>query len=46
MTRAEEKQIGARPYWVHVPAENLIAVYTDQINGKEEVYARTSLELK
>lgn len=36
-TRAVEREIGARPYWVHVPAMRLLAVYSDTINGKEEI---------
>ncbi len=38
---AEEREQGARPYWVHVPAENLLAVYSDRVNGTEVfVHAR------
>ncbi len=36
-TVAEEKAAGARPYWVHVRAKDLFAVYTDMIDGKEAV---------
>jgi hypothetical protein len=32
---AEEKAAGLRPYWVHIPAERLIAAYSDMINGRE-----------
>lgn len=40
-TIAVEKQIGARPYWVHIPAKRMLAVYSDVINGKEEfIHAR------
>jgi hypothetical protein len=40
-SRALEREIGARPYWVHVPAKRMLAVYSDVINGKEEfVHAR------
>lgn len=34
---AEEQQIGARPYWVAVPAERMLALYTDRENGQEIV---------
>lgn len=38
---AEEKQQGLRPYWVHIPAQRMLAVYTDVIRGKETfVHAR------
>lgn len=37
VTVAEEKRLGARPYWVHLPAEKLLAVYSDIVNGKEEI---------
>lgn len=36
-SRAEEKQAGFRPYWVHVSAERLVAVYSDVINGVEQI---------
>src|SRR6266700_811647 len=32
---AEEKAAGLRPYWVHIPADRLIAAYSDMIDGKE-----------
>lgn len=34
-TLAQERQMGARPYWVHVPADRLVAVYADFFNGEE-----------
>jgi hypothetical protein len=34
---AEEKAMGARPYWVHIPAKRMLAVYSDVIAGKEEI---------
>lgn len=41
LSQADEAKQGLRPYWVHIPAKNMIAVYTDTINGKEEfVHAR------
>jgi hypothetical protein len=40
-SRAVEKDMGARPYWVHVPAKRMLAVYSAVIAGKEEfVHAR------
>lgn len=36
-TQAEEKQAGVRPYWVSVPAESIIALYTETVAGKEIV---------
>jgi hypothetical protein len=32
---AEERAQGLRPYWVHVPATRLLAVYTDSVGGEE-----------
>ena len=34
-TVADEKRLGVRPYWVHVPAKRVIAVYSDTVSGKE-----------
>jgi hypothetical protein len=34
-TIADEKRLGVRPYWVHVPAKRVIAVYSDVTGGKE-----------
>jgi len=40
-TRADEARIGARPYWVHIPAPSMLAVYSDMIDGREAfVHAR------
>lgn len=36
-TIADEQDEGLRPYWVHIPAKNLIALYTEVVNGKETV---------
>lgn len=36
-TRADEAKAGARPYWVSVRAENILALYTDFVNGREVV---------
>lgn len=35
-TRAQEKAIGARPYWVYVAATKMLAAYTDIIDGEEQ----------
>src|SRR5215207_4686346 len=37
MTLADERRSGARPYWVQVPAQNLVAVRVALINGKTVV---------
>ena len=37
-TLADERNMGARPYWVSIPAEKMIAVYSDFIGGKELIY--------
>ncbi|WP_246704396.1 DUF4055 domain-containing protein [Rhizobium sp. P32RR-XVIII] len=34
-TQADEERIGARPYWVPVTAQNLIAAYSEMIGGVE-----------
>lgn len=40
-TKAEEATLGLRPYWVHVPAEQMLAAYSDMIDGKEQfIHAR------
>lgn len=33
-TRAEEKQIGARPYWVHVRAQNILQLLWRKVGGR------------
>lgn len=35
---ADERGMGARPYWVHVPPEKLLAVYSKFVNGTEVIY--------
>jgi len=46
-TKAMEEQLGARPYWVRVPAQSLIAVYSESIGGKETiVHARVREDAK
>ncbi|TGU44647.1 DUF4055 domain-containing protein [Mesorhizobium sp. M2D.F.Ca.ET.145.01.1.1] len=37
MTLADEKASGVRPYWLHVCADDIIALYTDIIDGVEKV---------
>lgn len=40
-TLADEREMNARPYWVHIPAERLLSVYSVFFAGKEHiVYAR------
>jgi hypothetical protein len=34
LTKEEEKKLGLRPYWVHVPIENLIGWKTEKYRGK------------
>jgi hypothetical protein len=36
-TRAEERAAGARPFFVHVPAESFLALYTRREGGREIV---------
>jgi hypothetical protein len=31
---AEEQQLGARPYWVHLPATSVLAAYGDVVRGQ------------
>lgn len=35
---SDEREMGARPYWVHIPAEKLLAVYSKFLNGKEIIF--------
>lgn len=40
-SRADEKRIGARPYWLHIPAKRMLAVYSGVVAGQEVfVHAR------
>ena len=42
-SRAVEAELGAKPYWVHIPAKMMLAVYSAIVKGKEEiVHARIS----
>lgn len=36
-TAADEKASGVRPYWVHLDAENILALYTVKVNGRDVV---------
>jgi hypothetical protein len=36
-TLADEQRLGLKPYFVHVPAENLIAAFAEVENGKEQL---------
>lgn len=36
-TRADEAAAGARPYWLHIPAESVVALYTETLGGREVV---------
>lgn len=38
LTLADERAIGARPYWVHIPAERLLAIYSKFVNGQEVIF--------
>jgi hypothetical protein len=43
LTVSDEQQIGARPYWVHIPAHRMLAVYSDRENAQEVfIHARIS----
>jgi hypothetical protein len=43
-TLADERSMGARPYWTHVPAHRLLAVYSDYYNGQEIITHARILE--
>lgn len=46
-TVAEERAAGARPYWVHIPATRLLAVYSETVAGRETfVHARIKEDAK
>lgn len=32
---AQERAMGARPYWIHIPAKRMLAVYSAMVEGKE-----------
>ncbi len=35
-TRAQEAELGARPFWVRYPAKTVLAAYTDVVDGVEQ----------
>ena len=37
---ADEKSQGLRPYWVHIPAQRMLAVYADVVGGKLQAVPR------
>lgn len=37
-TLEDERQMGARPYWVSIPPEKLLAVYSKFLNGNEVIF--------
>ena len=37
-TLADEREMGARAYWVHIPSERLLAVYSKFLNGVEIIF--------
>jgi hypothetical protein len=41
LSKADEQEQGLRPYWVHIPAERMLAVFSDFVSGVETIiYAR------
>lgn len=41
VTVSQERALGARPYFVRIPAQNVLAVYSDMVNGREQfIHAR------
>lgn len=43
-SRRDEAQIGARPYWVRIPAIRMLAVYSAIVGGREEIIHARVLE--
>lgn len=37
-TLADERELGARPYWIHIETEKLLAVYSKFLNGTEIIF--------
>lgn len=35
LSRADERNQGLRPYWLHIPATQMLAVYSEKVAGKE-----------
>jgi len=44
VSRQDEASLGVRPYWVRIPADNLIAVYSATIGGQEQIVHARILE--
>lgn len=44
LSRAEEAEQGLRPYWVHVPAERMLSVYSDFVGSSEVIHHVAMLE--
>lgn len=43
MTLADERRSGARPFWVRIPARDMLAVYSAMVDGREQfIYARVN----
>ena len=36
-SRADEVRLGARPYWLQIPIENILALYTENVGGRETI---------
>ena len=36
-TQAEIRTIGARPYWLHIKASDVLAVYSETVAGREQI---------
>ncbi|GGO89049.1 hypothetical protein GCM10011348_45890 [Marinobacterium nitratireducens] len=45
-TVAEERAAGVRPYWVHVPADNVLNIESEIIEGREQLTLVAILEAK
>ena len=45
-SRAEESAAGARPYWVRVPAKDMLAAYAAMVDGRFEIVHARFLETK
>lgn len=43
-TIAQERELGARPWWVHIPPTRLLAVYSDIVGGQEVITHARILE--
>lgn len=38
LSKTEEREQGVRPYWVHLPAQKVLAVYSAFISGQEVIF--------